>query len=128
MTEVEGLIVYPGSELPLLEALELGAPGCISATANINAATIAAVIRAWNEGRRGEAQELHEKARALRLTVQGYAPIPAQKRLLALWSGDERWAAVQPPLLPKSVEEGRALADILAKEHALGNEMAAGAA
>lgn len=103
-----------------MEALELGAPGCISATANINAAAIAAVIQAWEEGRRGEAQELHGKARALRLTVQGYAPIPAQKRLLALWSGDERWAAVQPPLLPMSPEKGRELADVLAREHELG--------
>jgi len=125
LTEVDGLIVYPGSELPLLDALELDAPGCISATANINAATIAAVIKAWDEGRHDEAQALHEKARSLRLTVQGYAPIPAQKRLLALWSGDERWAAVQPPLLPMSDERGRELADTLAKEHALAEAVSA---
>jgi len=117
LTEVDGLIVYPGSELPLLDALELGAPGCISATANINAATIAAVIKAWDDGRHDEAQALHEKAKALRLLVQGYAPIPAQKRLLAQWSGDERWAAVQPPLLPMSAEKGRELAEKLAGEH-----------
>ncbi len=124
LTEIEGLIVYPGSELPLLDALELGAPGCISATANVNAAQIAAVIKAWDEGRHGDAQALHEKARALRLTVQGYAPIPAQKRLLALWSGDQRWAAVQPPLLPMSMEKGRELADTLAKDHALADAVA----
>ena len=34
--ELEGLTVFPGSELPLVEALDLGASGCISATANIN--------------------------------------------------------------------------------------------
>ena len=49
LLDIEGLLVYPGSELPLLDALELGAPGCISATANLNSAAIAAVIRAWIE-------------------------------------------------------------------------------
>ncbi len=27
---IEGLIVYPGAELPVIEAIRLGAPGCIS--------------------------------------------------------------------------------------------------
>ena len=43
LLEIDDLIVYPGSELPLLDALERGAPGCISATANVNAAAIAKI-------------------------------------------------------------------------------------
>ena len=113
---IEGLIVYPGSELPLIEALDLGAPGCISATANINAAAIAEVIALYRAGDRDTAASRHEAVKKLRLTVQGYAPIPAQKRLLALWSGDARWANLRPPLLPTAEAEGRALAAKLTED------------
>jgi 4-hydroxy-tetrahydrodipicolinate synthase len=110
---IEGLIVYPGSELPLMEALELGATGSISATANINAAGIAEVIRLFDTGNKAAAAKHHETVKKFRLTVQGYAPIPVMKRLLALASGDGRWANTRPPLLPASIEEGQALADQL---------------
>lgn len=102
---IEGLIVYPGAELPLIEAMELGAPGCISATANLNAAGIAEVIRLWYAGEREAAARLHQEVKKFRLIVQDYAPIPAQKRLLALATGDGRWANTRPPLLP--MDEGR---------------------
>ena len=109
LLDIDGLIVYPGSELPLLEALELGAPGCISATANLNAAAIAAVVDAFDAGDIGRARSLQERVREFRLAVQEYAPIPAQKRLLAKASGDARWANVRPPLTAMPDETGREL-------------------
>lgn len=116
LLDVDGLVVYPGSELPLLDALERGAPGCISATANVNAAAIVDVIRAYASGEAARAAELHEDVRRFRLTLlENHAPIPAQKRLLALRSGDERWANVRPPLSALSDEDGRALAARLAR-------------
>ncbi len=109
LLDIDGLIVYPGSELPLLEALELGAPGCISATANLNAAAIAAVVDAFDEGDIERARALQAQVRTFRLAVQEYAPIPAQKRLLARASGDLRWANVRPPLMAMPDETGREL-------------------
>ncbi len=109
LLDIDGLIVYPGSELPLIEALELGAPGCISATANLNAAAIAAVIDAFDQGDIERARSLQEEVRKFRLAVQEYAPIPAQKRLLAIASGDERWANVRPPLTTMPDDTGREL-------------------
>lgn len=106
---IDGLVVYPGSELPLLEALELGAPGCISATANLNAAAIAAVVDAFDAGDIELARSLQERVRKFRLALQEYAPIPAQKRLLAKTSGDARWANVRPPLVAMPDETGREL-------------------
>lgn len=106
---IDGLIVYPGSELPIIEAMQLGAPGCISATANLNAGGIAEVIRLWHGGEHEAARQLHAEVRKLRLLVQGYAPIPAQKRLLALATGDARWANTRPPLLPMDEAKGREL-------------------
>jgi len=107
--EIEDLIVYPGSELPLLEALEKGGPGCISATANLNAKAIGEVIRLFDSGDVDAARAQHESVRQFRQTVEAYAPIPAQKRLLAESTTDARWANVRPPLLPMSVDTGREL-------------------
>ena len=111
---IDGIVVYPGSELPLLDALALGSPGCISATANTNAAAISRVIGLYGQGDEREARSLHAEVVDYRRILEEAAPIPAQKRLLALSSGDERWANVRPPLLPMSVESGRALSDQLA--------------
>ena len=113
---IDGLIVYPGSELPLVEALELGAPGCISATANLNGGAIANLIDACFEGDSERMRELQQDVKRFRLLVQDYAPIPAQKRLLALMTGDERWANVRPPLIEMAENRGRELLNTLRRE------------
>jgi len=114
LLEIDGLIVYPGSELPLLDALELGSPGCISATANINCTAIGQVIDLYDRGELEAARELHSVVVRFREAMQEYTPIPAQKRLLATSTGDRRWARVRPPLVAMSEEKGRELAAILA--------------
>lgn len=111
---IDGLIVYPGSELPLLDALELGASGCISATANLNGSAIGRVIELYDSGQLDAARALHDEVVRFREVVQDYAPIPAQKRLLAVSSGDQRWARVRPPLTAMSEENGKKLAAMLA--------------
>jgi 4-hydroxy-tetrahydrodipicolinate synthase len=116
LLNIDGMIVYPGSELPLLDALELGAPGCISATANINAVDIVGVLDLYERGDIAGAQALHERVKRFRLLVQDYAPIQAQKRLLAIATDDARWANVRPPLTAMSEEAGRELAIILKRE------------
>ena len=113
LLDIDGLIVYPGSELPLLDALELGAPGCISATANTNGAAIAKVVALYQDGNLDAARALHEDVKRYRLMIQDYAPIPAQKRLLALATGDSRWANTRPPLAAMPENEGRRLAETL---------------
>jgi len=116
LLEIEGLTVYPGSELPLLDALELGAPGCITATANLNAGSIARVVDLYDRGDIDAARSAQKTVRGFRKIVQDYAPIPAQKRLLAIATGDARWAIVRPPLTPMSEEAGVALAATLQRE------------
>jgi 4-hydroxy-tetrahydrodipicolinate synthase len=116
LLDIDGLIVYPGSELPLIEALELGAPGCISATANLNGGAIAKLIDAYFDGDTELVRELQQNVKRFRLLVQDYAPIPAQKRLLAQMTGDERWANVRPPLIEMPEEQGRELLSTLRGE------------
>ena len=116
LLDIEGMIVYPGSELRLLDALKLGAPGCITATANINARDIVRVLDLTAKGDIAGAQALHETVKRFRLLMQDYNPIPAQKRLLAIATGDARWANVRPPLTAMSEEAGRELAGILKRD------------
>ncbi len=116
LLNIDGMIVYPGSELPLLDALKLGAPGCISATANINAVNIVRVLDLYERGDIAGAQALHERVKRFRLLVQDYAPIPAQKCLLAIATDDARWANVRPPLTAMTEEAGRELAKVLKRE------------
>ena len=61
-------------------------------------------------------RELHQDVKRFRLLLQDYAPIPAQKRVLALMTGDERWANVRPPLVSMPEEQGRDLLETLRQE------------
>ena len=110
---IEGLVVYPGSELPLLDALDLGAPGCISATANVNATGIVQVLQLIGAGDVDKSRRYHETAKGVRILIEEYGAIPAQKRLLALATGDARWAAVRPPLTALPEVAGQELANRL---------------
>lgn len=114
--DIEGLIVYPGSEIPLLDALELGGPGCISATANLNAKAIGKIVELYDRDETEGAQDAHNGAKGFRRIVEEYGPIPAQKRVLAIRSGDSRWGNVRPPLLPLPEEKGMELAAALREE------------
>jgi len=116
LLEIDGLIVYPGSELPLIDALELGAAGCISATANLNVNAIAGIVSLYDRGNVDGARAAHKKVKRFREIVEGYAPIPAQKRLLAISSDDSRWANVRPPLTVMPESRGEELAALLYKE------------
>ena len=115
LMEIEGLVVYPATEAVLLEGLALGSAGCISATANLNAAAIARVLALHDSGDAAGAAGAYASVQAFRRVLQEAGPIPAQKRLLALASGDARWPAPRPPLLPMAEAAGRALAGRLAE-------------
>ena len=112
LLEMPGLTVYPGSELLVEQAMAHGGPGCITASANVNAPALAEHVTALAAERPNPS--LAEKVRAVRLTLQAGDMIAGQKRLLALASGDSRWANVRPPLLPMPLAEGERLRDELA--------------
>jgi len=106
LTEVTSIAVFPGSENPLVDALALGAPGCISATANINAENI---IRCYKAAGTPEGDRLQEQIRAYRLPFQEMGAIPAQKWMLAQQTGEPRWKIVRPPLKALSDDKGKEL-------------------
>ncbi len=116
LLEIDDLIVYPGSELPILKTFSGASPGCISATANLNGRDIARVVKLLKDGRLEEAVELHRRVRQIGMIFQEYSPIPAQKRLLAIATGDARWANVRPPLVAMSEDRGHFLLGKLGEE------------
>ncbi len=102
---IKSLITYPGAELPVIEACKLGAPGCISATANLNGNGIDNVISLCHAGDWDAAEKAHEDVKAIRYLFQDYAPIPAQKALLARGTGDARWNNLRPPMMAMDIEK-----------------------
>ena len=116
LLNIKDLIVYPGAELPVIEAIKLGAPGCISATANINSHDIGEVIKLCHSGNWDEAKKLHAKVKKVRLLFQDYAPIPAQKAILAMQTKNDLWNNLRPPLQSISSEKANALATTLVND------------
>ena len=113
LLSLDNFIVYPGSELPLIDAMKLGAPGCISATANLNSKPIAEVIDYCEDKNWDKANALHNSVAQTRMVFQDYAPIPAQKALLSQMTNRESWRNVRPPLIALTKEKTQQLQDAL---------------
>jgi 4-hydroxy-tetrahydrodipicolinate synthase len=87
--------VLVGTETLLLRALEAGASGCVSATANVNAAAIAELFSQSDEPR---AHELEKRVNAKRSVFEKYPMIPALKAYLAATTRKPDWRNMRPPL------------------------------
>ena len=90
-----GFAVFPSNESLLRAAMQKGAAGCISATANTHVAGIRRLYDGWKGP---EAEALHKAASDIRAAVQPYGWIPAVKAILAAREGSPDWARVRPPL------------------------------
>ncbi len=101
-----GFSVFPGAELYLLRALQWGAVGCISATANVNAYNIAQLITKQHEP---DAAVRQEDLVAFRKSFEGFVTVPAVKAVIAARTRDEEWLRVRPPIMPLTEPERRTL-------------------
>lgn len=99
LSEIPGLTVFPGNELKLARAIQAGAAGCITATANVNAAAISLLA---DNAQAPEASEREAEVDRFRMTLQRHRPIPAMKAMLARRDNHSGWARVRPPLEPLS--------------------------
>ena len=95
----EGFAVFPGAEVYLLRALRAGAAGCISASANINAAGIRRLYDRWQAP---DAEALQAELNAVRKAAEARGMIPSLKAVLAARYRDPAWLPVRPPLVPIS--------------------------
>ena len=101
--------VFPGAEVYLVRAMTAGARGCISATANVNAAGISNLLKKWQSP---DADRLQEELNAVRKAVESRGNIPGCKAILADRYGDPAWGVVRPPLVTLG---DKAKADLLAE-------------
>ena len=107
-----GFAVFSGTEAVLLKNLESGGAGCISATANINAAAIHDLYANWQAP---DAEAKQEELNTLRTAMQRFPMIPALKQVVAHYSGDANWDRVRPPLVRLDAEQKTALLNDLDK-------------
>ncbi len=106
--------IFPGSERFLRQGLEHGGAGCITATANVNAAGARAVWDAWTDD--SEVLDTrNERLIAVRAAIEAYPVIPAQKYLLARHRDDPDWRRVRPPLLDLDDTQGTKLSEALTR-------------
>jgi 4-hydroxy-tetrahydrodipicolinate synthase len=102
---------YSASEALLVRNVAAGGAGCISASANVNAHGIAALIRAL--GTADEA-ELLADASAIRSLCEKLPLIPGVKAIVARRMNDEGYARVRPPLVAAGQDHSVAVSKVAA--------------
>ncbi|MEM6463382.1 MAG: dihydrodipicolinate synthase family protein [Pseudomonadota bacterium] len=101
--------VYPSNEAVLLEGLEKGCAGAISATLNASAALARATLMAQGD----EADRLQSVLADVRRTIADYPLSAALKQIEAWRTGDEGWLPVFPPQTGLSEAQSKKLRQAL---------------
>jgi 4-hydroxy-tetrahydrodipicolinate synthase len=109
--------IFAGSESFLLQTMQAGGAGCISATANINPAGIYDLYHNWQSPTAAAAQQ---ELIDLRECVQRFPVIPALKCIVSHYGGDPEWLRVRPPLVELAEGQQR---DLIARLDAMGFKM-----
>ena len=101
-----GFAVFAGSESFLLRTLRAGGAGCISATANVNPAAIAALARDFQGGDADARQQALDEVRQI---FAAWPMIAAMKQAMADATGRDDWQRLRPPLVPLTTEQQKGL-------------------
>ena len=104
--EFPDLSVLAGTEALLLDTLQNGGDGSISATVNVTSRLARRVYDAHHAGADDEAEALQGRLTGLRATIEAHPLIPALKRITAELTGDDGWRNLRPPL--SALDEARA--------------------
>ena len=106
-----GFDVFVGSESFLLAGMRNGGVGTISATANVNPATIHKLYKQWNTA--DDADQQQSKLNVVREVFSSRkfpSMIAALKQAIAIYADDPAWAKVRPPLVELTPEQAKTLA------------------
>jgi 4-hydroxy-tetrahydrodipicolinate synthase len=103
--------IFAGSEEFLLQTMQHGGAGCISATANINPAAIYELYLSWQSP---DADSKQQALVVLRNWIQNFPVIPALKSIVAHYGNDPAWLRVRPPLIELGKEQREELVAHLA--------------
>ncbi|HEY1610515.1 MAG TPA: dihydrodipicolinate synthase family protein, partial [Paraburkholderia sp.] len=106
----QGFDVFAGSETFLLATLRGGGAGCITATGNVNPAAIVDLYRNWQADNADARQATLDATRAV---FAKFPMIPALKSAIGIYSHDDAWGTVRPPLVALNAEQRAALQESL---------------
>ena len=93
---IPGFKLYAGTERFLLDVLQVGGMGCISATANVTSGFADQVFQAW-KGNRSETQSIQDHLIRIRSCFEGLPFTAALKQYLSRHQADPKWAYLRPP-------------------------------
>ena len=102
--------IFVGSENYLLQNMEHGGSGCISATANINPRGIKELCDNWDKE---NSHELQKYLTQIRNSFSNFPLIPALKSYLAGYLKEKIWLLPRPPLTPLSKKDTTLLVENL---------------
>ena len=92
--------VYAGTETFLLDTLNIGGTGCISASANFTSIECHKVFQAWDVREEDIAKEAQNKLSKLRKILEIHPFIPCLKCLFYNHTNLETWKNMLPPFYP----------------------------
>ena len=101
--------VYAGTETFLLDTLNIGGSGCISASANLTVKECQKVYQAWKSEKPKIAKDAQNKLSILRKILENYPFISELKSIFANKSDSENWVNMLPPFNPLSSKEIRSI-------------------
>lgn len=101
-----GFAVLAGADPLLLPLMGLGGAGCITATSNLVADSLATVFRNHADpSKAAEVEAAHARINAFRDLSNSYVQIPAIKAMVAFRHGEALWTRTRPPLVGLSPSE-----------------------
>jgi 4-hydroxy-tetrahydrodipicolinate synthase len=106
IADFPGFAVFPGSESNLSSALRAGAAGFITASGNVNARALAALIA---DPDAPDASARLAEANAVRIALKARGLFPSVKAVLARQLHDDTWLNIRPPLTGLAADARRAL-------------------
>ena len=98
----DGFEVYSGDDGQLLQNLQAGGAGSISAASNVSAAINARVYATWNKP---EAAAAQDALTAMRAAITSAPLIPGLKALVARHTGEADWETIRPPHVKLNSEQ-----------------------
>ncbi len=98
--------VFCGSERFLLQTMRAGGAGCISATANVNPAAIAALCARWRDD---DAEQQQAEVTRIRELFETAPMVATVKAAIAITTNDPAWSHPRPPLSPLSATQRQIL-------------------
>lgn len=115
ITRFPGFSVLAGADPLLLPLMGMGGAGCITATSNLVADSLATVFRHHADPAHAAAvQAAQARINAFRDLSNSYVQIPAIKAMVAFRHGAALWARTRPPLVALAADELANLKDRLA--------------